>query len=273
MKKLTYKKFIEILKDNNRENPFDISDYDLDSIIRNRLKIYSHSNFIVRFLCKECNKETIKNIHRWDRANKLFLTLCGPCLLKYNYNEKHGVTNPNKLKSVRNKISKTNLERYGVENPGQRDCQKKAISKANKENSLERKEKYHRFYEFNGMGFDSSWELVFYIYHKDKKHKIIREPCFFEYFDHNNVSHYYIPDFKVGNRYYEIKGEQFIERYKNGKIKTLKDNKAKYNCMCKHNVIIIDKYKIKKYFSYVTKTYGEDYLDKFKIKTDKNSLE
>ena len=66
---------------------------------------------------------------------------------------------------------------------------------------------------------DSSWEVYFYIYYKDNGSNIKHEPCSFEYFV-NGKKHLYYPDFKVSNRYYEIKGEQFIERYKNGKIKT-----------------------------------------------------
>ena len=85
---------------------------------------------------------------------------------------------------------------------------------------LERYGKLHfnHKYKINNILLDSFWEFAFYIYHRDKKHKIEHEPNGFSYY-FENEEHLYYPDFKINNRYYEIKGEQFIIRYKNGNIK------------------------------------------------------
>lgn len=185
--------------------------------------------------------------------------------------KRYGVKNAFQSEEIKNKIRQTNMERYGVEYAGQ-SVESQEIAKQTK---LDRYGTLHfeNKYQYKSLFFDSSWELAFYIYHIDKCHKIKHEPCNFSY-TYNKQDHYYFPDFKVNNKYYEIKGEQFIERYKNGKIKTLVcpfDNSlngiynAKYKCMKKHNVTIIDGYKIQKYLEYVINKYGEDYLDQFRI--------
>lgn len=185
--------------------------------------------------------------------------------------ERYGVKNSFQSEEIKHKIKQTNLERYGVEYVGQSiELQELAKqTKLNRYGTLHFEYKY----QYDSLFFDSSWELAFYIYHKDKGHKIKHEPCNFSY-TYNNVEHLYFPDFKVNNKYYEIKGEQFIERCKNGNIKTLicpfdnsldKLYNAKYKCMKKHNVTIIDCNKIQKYLEYIIDAYGEDYLDQFRV--------
>jgi hypothetical protein len=56
---------------------------------------------------------------------------------------------------------------------------------------------------FNGIWFDSSWELAFYLFHKDED--IIRNSEGFPYI-FKGTKHLYYPDFQIGNTYYEIKG-------------------------------------------------------------------
>lgn len=184
---------------------------------------------------------------------------------------------------IAKKRKETNLEKYGCENVFQnQDIIDKIKPKRNK-TMIDR---YNSFslkylYIYNTIHFDSSWELAFYIYHKDKGHQIHYEPTNFSY-KYNKQYHYYFPDFKVDNRYYEIKGEQFIERYKNGNIKRMicpydssKNDlfNAKYKCMKKHKVIIITLNEIQKYLNYIIKEYGNlDYLEQFRIKKNKNSL-
>lgn len=127
-------------------------------------------------------------------------------------------------------------------------------------------------YYFNDLNFDSSWKLIFYIYHRDKEHNIIREPRYFEYFDKNKIKPFYYPDFKVGTRYYEIKGEQFIIRYNNGKVKGFinpySDDKTiqtdKLKCIKKNKVILITIYEMTKYFEYFYKNYNDAYLEEFR---------
>lgn len=184
--------------------------------------------------------------------------------------EKYGETNPNKVKEVRDKIEQTCLDRYGVRYTTQLP---EMIDK-----SMNTKiERYGTIacawhYMYDSIYFDSSWEIAFYIYHTDKGHNIIHEPKRFTYYV-NGKKHNYFPDFKVGNKYYELKGEQFIVRYKNGKIKTFinpfggsnEEANAKYKCLKEHNVTIIDCYKIQKYLKYVNDNYGENYIEQYRL--------
>lgn len=441
-KKLKYEDFLEILKDNTKENPFNIDNYDKQSVLDCRMSHLSHFNFYIEFKCEQCKKYTIKNLNRYRACYISNIQRCSNCirhetvLNKYGVNsvmnldstktkqketlkkhygvehalqnesikekqrntmienygvehaaqseiikdkmksiftEKYGVDNPMKNDYIHQKAKDTVLDRYGVENVFQSEEIKEKIKKTNierygvkhiqqnedihkkteetnierygvksflltdecienrtnaynlnkkeilekvkitnqklygvdwyvqsedfknksKETCLDRYgvefamrndeikskiantklDKYGTLslnytYCYNDTYFDSSWELAFYIYHKDKKHKIEREPKYFSYIGSDSKEHLYFVDFKVGNKYYEIKGDHLIDFYKNGKIKTLKNNNEKYKCMKKHNVILIWSKQIKKYINYVNKTYGETYLEQFII--DKN---
>lgn len=182
--------------------------------------------------------------------------------------DKYGTPDFSKLGVEKRKI--TNKDKYGKEYPGQvKEFREKALKTKIENGTLGSTNSYC----FNNECFDSSWELAFYIYHIDKGHKIDHEKFNFSYVYHNQ-KHLYFPDFKVNNRYYEIKGDQFLIRHKNGNIKGMicpfdhsKDDlyNAKYKCMKKHNVIIVNNKKIKKYLKYITVVYGSKYLDKFKI--------
>lgn len=57
----------------------------------------------------------------------------------------------------------------------------------------------------DGYHFDSKWELAFYIKNKDEGKKIFREPIKIPYLI-DNKKHYYKPDFRIDDTYYEIKG-------------------------------------------------------------------
>ena len=58
---------------------------------------------------------------------------------------------------------------------------------------------------YKGYWCDSSWELAWVIYQLDNDKKIERNWNKFDYF-YENKKHYYIPDFLMDNKYYEIKG-------------------------------------------------------------------
>ena len=337
-KKLKEKDFLKILKTNSKENPFDIDNYNRQSIVDCRIEnLDNNRHFYIKFTCINCDKSVIKDMIFIERSTIEYVNFCKQCkwvnYLKTNY----GVTHNSQLDSVKKKKVQTCLEHYGVEHPLQ---SKKILNKAKKtmkkrygteysSKSEEIKEKiantnmerygnrcslhgsnqkkteqafidkygvdnprksseiinkmldtkFERYgsvnlfhlYKYNEINFDSSWELAFYIYHVDRNHNIKHEPTFFTY-KYNNVLCRYYPDFKINGKYYEIKGEQFIKRNSNGKIVDLvyfgesnKKSSAKYKCMKKHNVTIIDGYKIQKYLEYVINKYGEDYLDQFRI--------
>lgn len=117
----------------------------------------------------------------------------------------------------------------------------------------------------NGFAFDSSWELYFYIYKKDKNFNIIREPGKIEYYV-NGKQYYYYPDFEVNGQLYEIKGDHFFDE--SGQLINPYSTKidegkmaAKLLCMKCHNVIILKEVGLKDCFEYVNLKYGKDYIN------------
>lgn len=157
----------------------------------------------------------------------------------------------NVVEKMIRKGKNTCIKKYGVPNWGMTE-----------EGSKARKAKYI----YNNIKFDSSWELALYIYAIDHNENIVREPIKFEYYINDSV-HYYIPDFLYKNNYIEIKGTHLI---KEGKLQnvfkkqTYKDL-AKQNCIEQNGVIIMSYDEIQEKLSYINKTYGKNYLKKFKV--------
>lgn len=145
----------------------------------------------------------------------------------------------------------TCLKHFGVEYPQQSYiCRKKAKSK----------------YRYNDLNFDSSWELAYYIFLRDFNIDFEFKPKEIPYMC-NGVKHYTLIDFKVENRYVEIKGSHLLDE--NGNFKniycedqTLIIEKQKlYNEL---NVKIITKDEILPYLKYVKLNYGSDFFVKHK---------
>ena len=150
------------------------------------------------------------------------------------------------------KFKKTCLEKYGVEHPLQ-----------NRDIQLKLKKKYL----YDGINFDSSWELAFWIYHIEKGDSIKRTPIVFKYF-YDDVEHTYEPDFELNGSLIEIKGVQFFENKDSSKkmINPFDESKnglfeAKHQCMLANNVNIITD--LSKEIDYVEKKYSKDYLNLF----------
>ena len=198
--------------------------------------------------------------------------------------KKYGAEFPLQSKEIREKIQKTNIERYGFIIPTKNKDISIKISKAKKQANEKRKEtclqKYgvefinrndeirHRArkkYSYDGLQFDSSWELYFYIYFKDLGKIINRESVKLEY-NFNGETRYYFPDFEVDNKLYEIKSLFFFDE--NNNLINPYDNslselyKAKQNCMIKNNVDIITD--ISLYKDYVEKKYTKDFIKLFR---------
>lgn len=121
-------------------------------------------------------------------------------------------------------------------------------------------------YQYNGIHFDSSWELAYYIWLSDNGKAFIYHPPFYlEYTDDTAMCRQYQPDFLVEGKFIEIKGDQFFnekgEPY-NHYEKAFWWNK--YNALLANGVEILRFEKIREYLRYIKKRYGKRYLQSFK---------
>lgn len=192
-----------------------------------------------------------------DVCKKKFVETC---------KQKLGVNYPAMNKDVINKRDTTNISKYGCKCSLQNeDVRKKSLETIKQRYGSEDFYFKTKKVVFDGIIFDSYWELCFYIYYKDKSHDIVREPAPLIYF-HNNEQHLYYPDFKVDGKLYEIKGDQFFKEdgtmcnpYDHSKDELFE---AKHQCAIKNNVIILKGVDIKPFIEYVELTYGKDFKER-----------
>ncbi len=183
--------------------------------------------------------------------------------IKAAVKEKYGVENVSQLDEVKKKSKQTCLERYGIENPF---LDKEKIKAAVYE-------KYGMFHApsfkflYEGLSFDSKWELALWIYAKDHNEEIEREPCCFEY-EYNGVIHTYVPDFRYKGELIEIKGSQFVkedETWQNPFDHSQDDLfEAKHQCVLKNGVEIFGEKDVQKFLDYVNEKYTKDFLGLFR---------
>ena len=175
---------------------------------------------------------------------------------------KYGVKNPGEAPAVKEKIASTMFKHFGGHNMQNAECRSKAQTR----------------YMFEGIKFDSSYEIAFYIYHRDMHHNIKRNYNSFEY-ECNNKIHRYFPDFMIDDTYYEIKGDHlltadghhFIDPHKHCRTAILD---AKMECLVKNKIVLVTKHEIIFYIKYVDKKYGKNFIKSFKNKkeTDVKSI-
>ena len=130
----------------------------------------------------------------------------------------------------------------------------------------DREESLKKKYIYEGISFDSSWELAFYIMNKDAGHKVVREPLMIPY-ESRGITYYYIPDFSVNGSLYEMKGSQLIKDdvrvpspeslRETSDPEALKEKmRDKQKCAEANGVEVIDHIKIKPYLLYCTAKFG-----------------
>lgn len=185
---------------------------------------------------------------------------------KATCNELYKADYPMQNTQVKEKMKSTNLSRYGstcsLNNPVVKEkCKKTLLKKYGVEYfsqsplaSLTRKT--HIVYD--EFSFDSFTELCFYLYCKDNGMKIERCSESFNYM-YENTEHTYIPDFKVNEDFYEIKGNQFLKEdgtWQNPYDHSLDDlYEAKHQCALKNNVKILYQSDCESYIKYVNNVY------------------
>ena len=123
-------------------------------------------------------------------------------------------------------------------------------------------------YEFEGIKFDSSWELALWIYAKDHNEEIEREPIKLNYYINGN-KHSYIPDFLYKGNLIDIKGNHLLNS--EGELITCYSNKgkldeAKLKCIKDNNVIIYSESDIEPMLDYCKSKYSSNsWYKQFKV--------
>ena len=233
---------------------------------------------------KTCEQKYGKGIKNPSQAQSVKEQKAQTCLKHF------GVRNPNHVPAVRRKIEQTNIRLRGVACPFQsKDVQKK-IAQTNIENlgvanpfelpstaykGLEgRIKKYGSamgkmvLYNYNGISFDSSWELAVWIYCIDKCISIERQPIKLQY-EMNGTLHTYFPDFRINGKLVEVKGDHLFDEHGNPIFDHKHPWKEKYDCMLANNVLIWRYKEVKPYLNYIAAKYGKDYLKQFRVNKQK----
>ena len=159
--------------------------------------------------------------------------------------ERYGVDYPAQCLSIHEKIKQTTFNNFGVYYPAQsHEIFLKIIKK----------------YFYDKKWFHSKPELAFYIWLTDNNIEFEYQPNFCFNYEYNGVKYKYFPDFKIGEKIIEIKGNHFLKKdgtwqcpYDHSKDELFEE---KRKCCIKNNVIIMYKQDYLKYIKYVENKYG-----------------
>ena len=198
---------------------------------------------------KERNRNTcqerygVDHYSQSDECKKRKINIC---------QEKWGVDYYLQTEEAKEKTKQYNQKHFGVDHYSQSNECKEKVKQTNIKNcgypsytqSPEFAKKHRKRVEYDGLTFDSSWEVE--VYKFCKEHNI---PCEYqpnitlEYMFQDKI-HYYHPDFLINGKLYEVKGEQFFDgdkmicpynrnEYKDGLYE------SKHQCMIQNKVIIL----------------------------------
>lgn len=212
------------------ENVFQSEDVK-DKIKESNIERYGVESPLKSPEIKEKWKRT--NLEKYDCEYSINSQYCRE-KVKHTNLERYGCENVFQSEEVKDRIRKSNMERYGVEN----------FSQSNEF------AKYHRKpVEYDGMTFDSSWEVVVYQYCKENGISCEYQPDIVFEYEYDGKKHFYHPDFLIDGKLYEVKGEQFFDgdkmvcpfdRSKDGLFD------SKYKCMVENGVKLLRNCEINK---------------------------
>ena len=208
----------------------------------------------------QCKKVQDKiKLTNQKRYNKDYYFQTDECKnkIKQINQEKRGVDYPMQSKDVQEKSKQTCLKNNGVEYP----TQSKKIQEKLKQTNIERHgyeyfsqtpefAKYHKkCVKYDGLTFDSSWEVEVYKFCKEHNIPCKYQPDITLEYIFQDKPHYYHPDFLINGQLYEIKGNHFFDG--NKMINPYDRNQddfyeAKHQCMINNGVIILKKEDINK---------------------------
>ena len=193
---------------------------------------------------------------------------------------RYGVSTYLKSEACKAHLKQHNIETYGVEHNWQREDVKKKIKDTNlKKYGVEYAMQSHDVrvrsqmrYTYDNKHFDSLPEIAMYVWLEDHDIPFEYQPDLKFEFVYDNVTHFYHPDFKIGDDLYELKGRHF---FKNKDVSTCVmvnpyDHafdalyEAKHQCMLKNCVKILtdDDYKI--YLDYLNQKFTPEKIKSFR---------
>ena len=213
-------------------------------------------------ICPVCGKRC-----KFDRFSRGYCKHCSlTCSnLDKNVQAKHietsrkhfGTDYPFQSQEVKDKIKKFFQDNYGVDNPMQLEESKQKLRDTCQERfgvdyytQSSEFAKYHRkIVEYDGLTFDSSWEVEVYKFCKEHNIPCIYQPDIAIDYYHNGIKHVYHPDFLINDKIYEVNGDQFFDVNKMiCPYDRCKDDlfEAKHKCILDNKVIILRKEQIDK---------------------------
>ena len=183
--------------------------------------------------------------------------------------KRYGVDNYTKTDEYKQKEKATNMFKFGVEWASQSPEIKEKVKNTFIEHYGNSNYCHNVKYEYDNLKFDSSWELYFYIYHKEIIcDEIIREPLELKY-TYENKEHSYYPDFSVNGKLYEVKGDQFFKE--DGTMCNPFDHstdglfEAKHQCGLQNNVTFLRDTDMQPIIKAVEDKYSKDYVGLFDV--------
>ena len=182
--------------------------------------------------------------------------------------ETYHVTNSMYSDELKQKLINTNRIKYGVDYPMQSpEIIKKSIETCERKYGMkhysqtpEFHQKCHKKYtneKYPDMTFGSSWEFIVYDFLTENHIEFEYQPSISFEYEYDDKIHTYHPDFKVGDKIYEVKGDMFFRvnestgceemfcpyRYADWSDEQYQKEcelfEAKHQCMLKNNVIIL----------------------------------
>lgn len=200
--------------------------------------------------------------------------------------ETYGVDHPFKSQVIKDKAKQTFINNYGVDNnmkseDGLKHWQECFNEKYDVDNPMkcpEIQQKARNKYCYESIMFDSAPELALFIMLKDYGIQFEYQPRTPFTYEVDGKQHLFYPDFKIGDIFFEIKGDHFFSD--DGKMfcpykkKSWTDEQyakinekfeAKHQCMLKNDVVILRSREYIMFLLYVSQKYGKDYLKQFRV--------
>ena len=190
--------------------------------------------------------------------------------------QKYGVEYVLQSDYAKQKGKETSRERYGCDYPMQSE-NFKAQSRATMQKKYgvntpaqcpEIRRKQQLRCEYQGMNFDSIYEIAYYIWLTDHNIAFEYEPNVKFKYVYDGKEHWYMPDFVVDSQYVEIKGDHFFNE--DGNMRNPWDSslddlyEAKHQCMLQNSVKIMRVSEMKDIVNYIYAKYGKNYLKQFR---------